>query len=534
MFDDLKMFARYAFGLRHFLRESLTSEECRRMIAAQLGNRAQSFLLLMQKGVFANPRSPYRKLLSYAGVEFGDLVRCVEQDGIESTLEKLYAEGVYINYEEFKCRQPIERGTLRISLTPRDFDNPLLARSYQGKTGGSRGAGTRVAIDLDLLTYEAAHFDLFEGALGVHKRPIAVWRPVPPAVSGTRVVLKLAKLGWPVEQWYSQNRFKPTMSTAHYFLIAAATVYGSEFFGHPVPRPEYVPLDNVSVVARWLETQRHQGMPGTVFTQASSAVRVCRAALDESIDVSGSFFIVGDEPYTSAKARVIEQAGCRAATYYAMAEIGTVGEPCGGPKASDDMHLLEDKLAVIQKEKRVINSEYLVEALLYTTLLPSSPKIMLNTDTSDYGVLEKRDCNCPAGAFGLKTHLSGIRSYDKLTSEGVAFIGSDLIQLLEEVMPEKFGGYPTDYQFVEEEENGLPKLCLRVSPRIGPVGEQPMVDAVLEVLDAKPGANQMMADRWRQARAIQVVRGEPYATFAGKILPLHMVHAPRADKAEQK
>lgn len=527
MFDDLKMFGRYAFGLRSFLKEGLTSEECRRMIGTQLKNRANSFLRLMEKGVFGNPQSPYRQLLSHAGVEFGDLVRCVEQDGVENTLESLYAAGVYVGYDEFKCRQPIRRGTLKIAVSPRDFDNPLLAKYYEGTTGGSRGLGTRVAIDLDLLTYEAAHFDLFESALGIHKSPLALWRPVPPAVSGMRVILKLAKLGWQTEKWYSQNRFRPTMTTAHYFLFAAVTIYGSKLFHHALPKPQYVPLDKASIVARWLERKRSEGTPGTLLTQASSAVRVCRTALDENIDISGSFFLVGGEPYTSAKARIVAQAGCRAASYYAMAEIGTVGEPCGSPESIDDIHLLEDKVAVIQKEKPIGQSGYSVGSLLYTTLLPSCPKIMLNTDTSDYGILETRDCGCPAGELGLRTHLSGIRSYDKLTSEGVAITGSELMQLQEDVLPQKFGGDPIDYQFVEEEEDGIPKVHIRVSPRVGPVDEQRIVDAVLEVLCAKRGANRMMADRWRQARTIRVVREEPHATFGGKILPLHMLSGPK-------
>ena len=47
------------------------------------------------------------------------------------------------------------------------------------------------------------------------------------------------------------------------------------------------------------------------------------------------------------------------------------------------------------------------------------------------------------------------------------FLGADLIRLIEEVLPARFGGAPTDYQFVEREDaRGLPKVDLRVSPRI--------------------------------------------------------------------
>jgi hypothetical protein len=35
------------------------------------------------------------------------------------------------------------------------------------------------------------------------------------------------------------------------------------------------------------------------------------------------------------------------------------------------------------------------------------------------------------------------------------------------VLPARFGGNPTDYQFVERERHGLPKVSLVVSPHIG-------------------------------------------------------------------
>ena len=52
-------------------------------------------------------------------------------------------------------------------------------------------------------------------------------------------------------------------------------------------------------------------------------------------------------------------------------------------------------------------------------------------------------------ALGYTTHIHTIRSWEKLTSEGMTFCGHDLIRLIEEVLPARFGGRPTDYQFVE-------------------------------------------------------------------------------------
>ena len=57
--------------------------------------------------------------------------------------------------------------------------------------------------------------------------------------------------------------------------------------------------------------------------------------------------------------------------------------------------------------------------------------------------------------LGFTTHLHTVRSYEKLTSGGVMFMGSMLHELLEETLPARFGGSPLDYQLVEEEEDGV-------------------------------------------------------------------------------
>src|SRR5262249_61986177 len=141
-------------------------------------------------------------------------------------------------------------------------------------------------------------------------------------------------------------------------------------------------------------------------------------------------------------------------------------------------------------------------ALFCSTLHPAAPKIMLNVEVGDYGVLSQRVCGCPLGTLGFTQHLRGIRSYEKLTSEGMKFTGSELLRLIEDVLPERFGGHPTDYQFVEEEEGGLSRVSLVVSPRIGPVDEPELVAAVLELLGSSPhatGGHWLMADYWKRA-----------------------------------
>ena len=167
---------------------------------------------------------------------------------------------------------------------------------------------------------------------------------------------------------------------------------------------------------------------------------------------------------------------------------------------------------------------------VYTTLDYTTPKLMLNVESDDYGVLERRSCGCLLEQVGYDLHLHTIRSWEKLTSEGMNFIGADLMKIVEEVLPGRFGGNPTDYQFLEEEERGLPKVTLLVSPRIGPVDEAAVSDLVLSYLGGAPGSAMDYSDRWREGETLRVRREEPVATQASKILALHTVRK-KAERA---
>ena len=207
-----------------------------------------------------------------------------------------------------------------------------------------------------------------------------------------------------------------------------------------------------------------------------------------------------------------------------MAEIGRIGMACGHPSTHDDVHIVSDKIAFLQKEIALAGGAR-VPALIMTTLLWSVPKVMLNVELGDYAVMSSPACGCLWETLGFTTQLHTIRSYEKLTSGGMHFVGADLIGLIEEVLPARFGGDPTDYQFVEQERDGLPIVSLIVSPRVGPVVEADIQSTVLQVLGAHDLAHRMMAAFWRDGGTLQVVRREPHVTKAGKINILHVDQA---------
>jgi hypothetical protein len=124
---------------------------------------------------------------------------------------------------------------------------------------------------------------------------------------------------------------------------------------------------------------------------------------------------------------------------------------------------------------------------------------------------------------GFTEHLREIYSSRKLTSEGVTLVGSEMVRILEEVLPQRFGGSPLNYQLLEEEdERGLTRLSLIVSPRIVIADEQEVIDVVLEALGHSSTGADVARAFWAQAGTLRVQRREPVLSEGGKLLPLRL------------
>jgi hypothetical protein len=107
----------------------------------------------------------------------------------------------------------------------------------------------------------------------------------------------------------------------------------------------------------------------------------------------------------------------------------------------------------------------------------------------------------------------------------MTFLDTDVIRVLEEVLPRRFGGAPTHYQLVEEESNdGRALVCLLVHPAVGAVDISAVGEAFLGAI-AGVGGQQTMGQVWRDAGLFRVERREPLTTGSGKILHLHVASA---------
>ena len=518
---ELKRLAVYLRALRRFLREPLDEAVAFEHVRERLARREDTFLRILADGVFGNPKSAYLMLFGQAGIEQGDVVRLVRDEGLEGALDRLFDAGVHLTVQELRGQQPLVRGGAELDGRGKHFDNPLATTHYEGRTGGSRSAGTPVSVDLSRRVWHASYHALLLRAFGVGHSRSAVWFPAPPAVAGFGSVLSHAKLGHPIERWFSQTDWR--RGSPKHTVFTGATLFASRLYGNPIPRPEHTPPHDAARVARWLAEAKEAGTPASLITSPSSAVRVCRAAHEHSLDIAGSFFRLSGEPYSAARAAVVQESGCIGAANYYIAEAGgAVGIPCAAPIEPDEVHVAADRIAMVQRERTVADSTT-VGGLVLTVLDPLSPKVLINLESDDYGVLGERRCGCLLEEVGLSLHLHSIRGQDKLTSEGMTFLGSDVITLLEQVLPSRFGGSATDYQLVEQEENGVARVTIVVSPRVADLDESQIVRTVVTYLRSRGRPQQLMADVWEQSGTLRVVRREPYVTPGAKTPAVHVI-----------
>jgi hypothetical protein len=229
------------------------------------------------------------------------------------------------------------------------------------------------------------------------------------------------------------------------------------------------------------------------------------------------------EPTTPARLAFVKRSGVEALPAMGCVEVGHIGYGCFKPEAPDDMHLLKDLHAVIQPGECQNNQHLRSDALLFSTLRLSSPLILLNVSLGDQAKLEKRSCGCFWDELGMDAHIQYVRSFEKLTSGGMAFLDTEIIPVIEDELPKNFGGGPTDYQLLEDErDNGTPRLRLVIHPRVGSLDEDKVKETFLHKIASGSGAEKLTSLLWRDTDIVSIERGTPKTTSTGKIQHMHI------------
>ena len=509
-------YAGFLRGLPAFLRQRLTEADARAIIQRRLAERQSNFLATLERAVFENQTSPYRKLMRVAGCSPADVRELVATEGVEGALAELREAGVYVSYEEFKATRPIVRGSQRVEVRAEDFDNPGARHYHAVSTGGSTGGARQVLLDLEHLTARLPMIllgDVYHELYGI---PTAFWFEIPPGNGLDSVLLRVPVQNLP-ERWFSPIRGGSDGAAWSFRFATTAAVAVARASGAHVPRPEHLPLSEAHVIAQWArDALRRRGACG-IRAHVSKALRICVAANEAGIDLTGAVFVMGGEPPTPAKVAEIQRTGARFYSTYYFTEGGAVGMSCTTSDHPNDHHFFADHLGMIQASRTVPGFDVSVPSFHFTTLLSSAPKVLLNVESDDFGVVERRACGCPFEALGLTTHIKDIRSFRKLTGEGVTLIGSDMERILEHDLPARFGGSSLDYQLVEEEdERGFTRLTLLVHPSVRLENESEPIEVILALLARGGGAADMSRGVWSQAGTFRVRREPPSVTARGK------------------
>lgn len=522
--EEATMLARLARDLPGFLRTPLRPDQVESRIRHGLDTRQASFLDVVDRAIYRHPGSPYLRLLRHVGCEAGDLTRLVDHEGIEGALRCLAEQGVYITFDEFKGRREVVRGSARFAFSDRDFDSPLVTSHYPAFTGGTRGRPGRVLRPLDHVEELATSIGASIMAHGLVNPETAYWLTNP-----ITSMLFNMKLGHPAVLWIHPLRFFPRRAriVAHYFKLLGALA-GTHF-----PRPRLLMAERADRLARWLGRRAQGARPIVMNTIPSSAVRVTVAAGDAGVSLQGVTFYLQSEPVTPARRRHIVDSGAQLISTYTSMEMPAVGVSCATPESADDYHLATDRFALVERERPVVEGGPTILAMLLTTLTDTAPKIALNTELGDYARVDERACGCLLGSLGLTTHLSEARSFEKLSGEGVTFVRSNLIQILEEVLPVRFGGSAVDYQLIEEEApDSSTRLVLRVNPSVGEADEESLRSTLLAELGRGGIVDQHHAELLRRANSVTVRREPALASPAGKVLPFQLL--PRTRNAARE
>lgn len=484
-------------------------------------NREENFLLLMRDAVFQAPANPYQSLFNWAGCEYGDLAAGVRADGLETTLESLRKAGVYVLHDEYKGKRPIQRGSFQLEVTPDDFANPNYRGTLSTMSSGSRSRGTVTSQSTEYLVYREAQEQVFLEELGISRRKHIRMSSILPSTGGIRRGLLMEKRGCPVDKWFALGgTFR---ESGHYQVVTRLLMLEARMLGVPATLPTFLPQNDFAPVAQWLARRKSEGFDCMLSAGVSNGVRVAAAAAESGLDISGTLIRAHGEALTDAKRSAMEAVGAKPYSGYTISELGKIGGSCLHMTSGNGAHVSRDAMALISYPKKAPLTDVEVESLMLTTLLPFAPTVVVNVEMDDSGVLAPAKCDCTLTRIGLTQTVTDIFSYGKLTGQGMTLMGSDLLQILERKLPDRFGGGPTDYQLVEQEGAHQTEVELRVHPSIATRSIEEVKSYFLSELRQVYGGS-LSSRNWSQTNGVKVVFAEPYtAGTRGKVHPLHLL-----------
>jgi hypothetical protein len=481
------------------------------LLRDQMQHREERFLE-MAKYVLDQPAHVYRKLFDLAGCSYADLESGVRRNGLRETLPRLLEAGIYITHEELRGHAEIVRGGRHINWKIEELENPRGRGRNVQATSGSTGRRFTTAVSNQFLRYREGHEMLELENMNLRGRARVVVGAILPSAWPLRRQVTWGRLGVPVNRW-----FAPGQAGLSYRALTKGIVTQIKLLGANARYPEYLPPNDFAPVAEALAQFRAEGRPAYVRTMVSMATRVAAAARARGLDIRDTVFSVSGEALSPAKRAIIEDAGARVYPCYVATEFGTFGYACPAMDQGDSVHLFEDWMLLLPF--RLADRES--PSLFITNQLPWASRILINVGIDDCAVIEKSQCDCAYQRIGYTMRARDIFSYGKVTSQGITIWAADLVELLEAVLPARFGGAPGDYQLAEVEGAAQSEMLLRVSPRTGVTDTAALRDFFLESLGGILGGS-LSQRLWSFSGGLRVSLEEPESTSTGKVHALRL------------
>jgi hypothetical protein len=515
-----------------FLRKRITFEQAEEQTRRLLASRVERFLELARTQIYECPGNAYLRLLKHAGCEFSDLQTHVYRHGLEETLIELAKQGVYLTSDEFKGHRDVIRGQVSFRVFPREFQRRVSTAGFTIQSSGTRNAPVSTFSQLDWRILRLMALTLTYTANGIFSSAYAQYQPILSGRAGS--VLTRGKIGIPTDRWFAPKiQINNWLETKYHYLTAYLIAVMGNWFGPGIAKPEFLEIGEVRPIVEWILQKRRDGKTCCINAVHSICVRIAQVASEMGVSLEGTTFLGHGEPLTQFKRALIEKAGARVFTNYSLGGNINAGLGCGKPAFTDEVHVHQSLLALVEHPKPIDSTRPPIYPLLATTLHPLAPRLLLNVANGDYATFVKRDCGCALERIGFTQHLHTIRSFEKFTSEGMNYFIVDLFELLEKTIPSEFGGGSGDYQLVEEEDgNGQTRLTLVVHPEVRMLNEEKLLARLRAVLAQGSRGNRFMTKLWHDEGTFRVIRKTPYASPRGKILPLHILHKKTMPLAE--
>jgi hypothetical protein len=513
LIEEAVRYSRMAVSLARHLRTPVDPDP-EGTLRQLLQNRETNFLSLA-KAVLADLEHPYSQLFRVAGCSYADLEKTVLADGVESALQALLKAGVYVSHDEFRGREEIVRGGKHIRSDPSSWMNRQATGAIGCSTSGSSGKPIATDGNSARTAHMEAHAHLVVRELESGIPAMVSIAPILPGY-GIMSLLIFARANLGFERWFAiggksrQNR--------HYRAVTRFLVAEMRLMGTRAPYPTYLEPNDFLPAAEYLARRRSEGARLIVNGFVSSLSRVAAAAADHGLDLAGCRALCAGEALTPAKCATMESVGIQPYATYWTSEFGSLGPACRSMRSRNSVHISREAVALTMRPHELAG----VDSICLTSLLPFAPRLAINVEIGDTGVIEPSTCDCSMRKLGFDLQIRDVAAIGHVTAQGMMIAADDLAKVLEEALPARLGGHAGDYQLVETESGLQTEMVLRVRPGAANVPLEEVLKAFLAETGRLYGGS-LSVMSWSHSNGIRAEIGEPVLAGAGKFRAVRLL-----------